>query len=78
MKIIGIKNVKFTGKDGVLVTGFEVYYTEPIANNGNGFSSGKFFMTKKRRESLETDFEVNDEIELFYNRFGKVASINVK
>ena len=78
MKIIGIKQLEFTGKDGTKVKGYTVFYSEPIEKDGKGFAAEKFFISEKKRKDLETDFEVGDEITLLYNKYGKVAQIVIE
>lgn len=74
-KIIGIEDVKYNF-DGNSVEGQNVYFTEPMGNNGIGVKSGKVFINRSKI-SINEEFEVGDEIEFYYNRFRKVETWRV-
>ncbi len=78
-KIIGILPVTFTAKDGTLITGQKIYYTEPLnpAKGGQGCMADKFFMTDAKLSSTGTVLAVGDIVNLLYNRYGKVESVEV-
>ena len=78
MKVIGLKEVEFIGKDGNTVRGTQVYFQELIKSGGRGFTCDKFFLSEKKKQELPEPIELGDEIELLFNRYGKVASITIK
>lgn len=77
MKILGIKNLEFIGKDGKKVEGQNIYCGELITKGGNGYQTEKFFLSKKKLQDLGAKLEVGDEIEVLYNKYGKVAGISL-
>lgn len=75
--IIGVNSISFKGKDGNLVEGSSIYVTSPLdpAKGGSGCSAEKFFLTKARLAALDFTPRVGDEVEVLYNRYGKIAAV---
>ncbi len=75
MKIIGIRPAGFTAKDsGEYITGQNIFVTEPLSK-GTGCSSERLFISDARLNQCGYIPSVGDEVEIGYNRYGKVASI---
>ena len=76
-KVIGTAPLSFKGKDGSLVEGTTIYTSSPLdpAKGGSGCSAEKFFLSKTRLASLDFVPKVGDEVEILFNRFGKVATV---
>lgn len=78
MTIIGILDVKFTSKDGNLVTGKSLYLTEPIpSGKGIGCTVEKVFLTSSKIADLDFGLELEQEVEIFYNKYGKAQSLKL-
>ena len=75
--IIGVNTISFQGKDGNLVEGTNLYTTAPLdpAKGGSGCSAEKFFLSQARLAELDFTPKVGDEVEVLFNRFGKVATV---
>ena len=77
-KIIGIARTSFTGSDGTPVEGTTLYFTDPIdPKRGQGAIGGKVFLSVAKLADLGFTPAVGQEITLFYNRYGKVATIKL-
>jgi len=74
-KIVGIIPVAFQGRDGGMVEGKSLFVTAPLdpTKGGEGCSAEKIFLSKARFNDLDFTPKVGDEVEILYNRFGKVA-----
>lgn len=76
MKIIGTMQTSFKGSDGTTVTGTTLYVTEPIdPEKGKGERADKLFLSAKKLADLDFVPAPNQEITVFYNRFGKPVKI---
>lgn len=78
-KIIGISNTSFTPKDSTTpIEGTTFYTTEPIdSKNGAGSKGDKFFLTRAKLSALDFTPAIGQEVEVLYNKFGKVATIRL-
>lgn len=75
-KIIGIARTSFTGSNGTQVEGTTLYFTDPIdPKRGQGAIGGKVFLSVAKLAALNFRPAVNQDVQILYNRFGKVASI---
>jgi len=74
MKIIGLKPTSFTGSDGKLVSGITIYLTEK-QKDVDGLSTDRIFLTNERVNNLPFTLSIGLDIVIYYNRFGKVASV---
>lgn len=74
-KIVGKIDSSFKPKDSeTTVEGTTFYTTEAIdPKRGVGLSTDRFFLSKNKLSSLDFSPEVGMEVELFYNKYGKVA-----
>ena len=76
MKIIGIVNVSFSTKDGNTITGKTFHVTSPVpAGQGSGEVTDHFFLSAAKLETLDFTPELSQQIQVLYNRYGKVASL---
>lgn len=77
VKIVGIREVQFTDKDsGREISGTSYYYTmEENSVSLEGVSTGKFFVSADYADRLTYTPKLEDEVQLTYNRYGKVADI---
>lgn len=74
MRIIGIVNTKFTAQDGTVIEGKTVHTAEPISpERGIGEAGDHFFMSTTKLATLGFDPAPGQTVQVFYNRFGKVA-----
>lgn len=68
--VIGVQPVNFTGSDGRQVTGHNLYVTYP-SDRVEGVVSMKVFIPSR----IVFVPNVGDEIDIIYNRYGKVHDI---
>lgn len=77
-KIIGIVNTSFTAKDGTEINGTNLYLTELIdKKKGQGESAEKIFLSANRVKDIPFKLEVGMDVEVLYNRFGKVKELRL-
>lgn len=77
-KIVGVAPVEFTTDDGKAISGKTIYYTEPLEpEHGQGSFAGKLFLSSARLAALDYAPAVGQEVELLYDRKGKVKAVNV-
>ena len=75
MKVIGIRYVDFNAQDGKHVTGVSLFCSYPITKNGSGVGVEKFFLSDAKLGYCGYKPEIGDEINVQYNRYGKVDSV---
>ena len=79
MKIIGVVETSFKPKDGDTIKGMTIYATEAIdPKRGRGESAERFFLSEAKLSTLDFTPAVGQEVEVLYNRFGKVATMKLK
>lgn len=75
MKVIGFSERSFTAKDtGALIEGMNIYVTFEN-DRTTGIACDRIFISNKRLEQCCYFPSVGDEIDLQYNRFGKISGI---
>lgn len=72
--VVGIRSITFKGKDGELVSGKNIYYTEPL-ENGEGLSAERVFLSMERLVKCQYDPKVGDEVHIEYNRYGRCSGV---
>lgn len=78
MKIIGFKRGDFTSKDGVAVTGYNVYLAYPATGaDAYGVICERIYFSDTKLVRSGYKLHVNDEVNISYNRYGKPESITV-
>lgn len=77
MKIIGIKKVDFTPREGgAPVVGTHLFLTRPFdASVGEGDEAKKVFLSAEKLSSMTYKPKLYDEVTVSYNEYGKVESI---
>lgn len=78
MKLVGYQRADFTTKDGIEVNGWNVYLSSPIdPENGKGVACERIYLTTRKAEvaGIELAMMVNKDVEIFYNRYGKVEKL---
>lgn len=76
MKIIGFKRGDFTSKDGVAITGYNVYLTYPATGtDADGVICERVYFSDAKLARSGYKLHVNDEVNISYNRYGKPESI---
>ena len=77
-RIIGTTRTSFKGQDGTLVEGTTIYVADPIdPNRGEGESAERYFLSKAKLTELGFPVAVGQEVELLFNKFGKIASMKL-
>lgn len=75
MKVIGFRNVDFTGQDGRRVRGLSLYLSQPIIKNGCGEAAEKVFIPERFLNGMAAVPALGEEVEPVYNKFGKVVEV---
>ena len=70
MKIIGIRPSSFSGDRGDAVSGRNICLTYPL-EKGEGLGSERIFVTDAKLNQWPYQPKVGDEVQVFYNRYGK-------
>lgn len=73
-RIIGKELKSFTTKDGLHIEGATIYVTIPLTK-GEGVAGDSFFMSQAKLDALDFTPAVGQEVDVFYNKFGKVAKL---
>jgi len=76
-KIVGIRPSSFKGSDGSDVSGRNIYLTEPL-DKGEGLATDRVFVTDAKLADWVYKPVVGDEVEISYNRYGRVAGMSKK
>lgn len=60
------------------MTGLTVHFLVPIESHGEGFEGDRFFVPADRSNMVDivNSFEVDEEFEIEYNKYGKVSHIS--
>lgn len=74
MKIVGCRSVHFTDDSGRPVDGVSFYY-EQEADGVEGVMAGKLFVSEKVLENLTFVPSPGEEVEVYYNKYGKVSDM---
>lgn len=73
-----MEKTDFTAKDGTRVTGSTFYTAETIpSQRGEGEKGDRFFLSQAKLATLDFVPAVNQSVELYYNKYGKVATLQV-
>lgn len=78
MKIVGWKDVDFSTKDGVEIKGKSVHVAyEAPKDHGGGMLTDKFFLSDEKFGSYNIKglYKAQSDVELLYNKYGKVESV---
>lgn len=75
MKVIGIRNLDFTGTDGKPVKGTQLFLTAPMEAPAEGESAIKVFLSDERLAQIGFMPQVGDEVKPEYNQYGKVSGL---
>lgn len=77
-KIVGVEDMSFVGKDGTPISGTTVHTTERLApSKGKGDRADHFFLSTAKLSELGFTPTPGQTVEVFYNRFGKVATLKL-
>ena len=74
MKVVGYRKSAFTGNDVSEVVGYNLYCLEPL-EKGEGMAAERFFLTSEKLRNCGYEPNLGDEVQMSYNRYGKVAQI---
>lgn len=82
MKLIGFKRNDFVTKEGVTITGYNLYLTYPATGaEAQGMVAEHVYMTDTKLAKCGLDagkFKVGAEVAIQYNRFGKPDSLIIQ
>lgn len=76
MKVVGFKGLDFKTKDGQQISGVKLFL-EYQEDKTNGVCTDSAFLSDRRLEECDYIPAVGDEIELMYNRYGKITTIRI-
>ena len=75
MKVIGFSESSFTAKDtGALIDGMNIFVTFENSRT-TGLACDRIFVSRNRLDQCGYFPSVGDDIELLYNRYGKISGI---
>lgn len=75
MMLVGYKNSSFKGSDGTMVSGTTLYLLEEERPDVKGNAVDRVFVTQKKLGDYVP--EIGDDVTLVYNRWGKVAAVQL-
>lgn len=78
-QIVGVIKTSFRPKDSETpIEGITVHTTDPILpERGNGLSTDRFFISSRKMKELPFTPAVGQEVEVLFNRWGKVATLRL-
>lgn len=76
MKVLGVRVLNFTDEKGNQIQGVNVYVSFP-EDNVQGEMTDKLFLSLNKFESICEVIKPGDEIEVTYNRFGKISKVEL-
>lgn len=77
-KIIGCERKSFTTKEGDTIEGTSLYITDKIPpQRGEGCTADRIFLSKNKLNDLSFVPVVGMDIEVLYNKYGKVSTIRL-
>ena len=77
MNVIGFSERSFTAKDtDALIEGMNIFVTFE-SKSTTGLACDRFFISQKRLNECDYFPSLGDEIELQYNRYGKITDIRL-
>ncbi len=77
-KIIGFERKSFTTKEGDTIEGTSLYIAEKIPpQRGEGCMGDRIFLSKNKLADLPFVPAVGMEVEVLYNKYGKVSTIRL-
>ena len=77
-KIIGFEHKSFTTKEGDTIEGTSIYITDKIPpQRGEGCTADRIFLSKNKLNDLSFVPAVGMDIEVLYNKYGKVSTIRL-
>lgn len=77
MQVVGYRDSSFKAADGTQINGITIYVTDSDTRV-EGVKTDKFFMSDRVSNRSNYLPKVGDEIEVYYNRYGKLYSIECK
>ena len=77
-KLIGCEHKNFTTQKGDTIEGVSIYITDKIPpQRGEGCTADRIFLSKNKLADLPFVPAVGMEIEVLYNKYGKVSTIRL-
>lgn len=77
-KIMGLERKSFTTKEGDTIEGTSLYITDKIPpQRGEGCTADRIFLSKNKLNDLSFVPAVRMDIEVLYNKYGKVSTIRL-
>lgn len=76
MKVVGMKELDFKTKDGQQISGVKLFL-EYQEEKTTGVCTDSAFISERRMEESNYIPAVGDDIELMYNRYGKIQAIRL-
>ena len=77
-KIIGFEHKSFTTKEGDTIEGTSIFIADKIPpQRGEGCMGDRNFLSKNKLNDLPFVPAVGMEVEVLYNKFGKVSTIRL-
>lgn len=73
LKVVGLKFVDFKNRDGELIEGTSVYFTQ-VEEHVEGEVAGKLWVPAEKWDGLKVRPKVGGQYVVYFNRKGKVES----
>lgn len=73
--LLGFRKSDFKTSDGQTLSGYSIYFGDPIEKYGNGLATDRAWIRSDLFELAGAD--IGDPIELAYNKYGKIKSLTV-
>jgi hypothetical protein len=76
--VVGIAETSFKGQENQVITGKTIHLTTPMdPQKGVGVTTEHIFLSSAKEDAMDFKLALNQEVEIFYNRFGKIASLRL-
>lgn len=77
-KIMGLEQKSFTTKEGDTIEGTSIFIADKIPpQRGEGCTGDRIFLSKNKLNDLSFVPAVGMDIEVLYNKYGKVSTIRL-
>lgn len=76
MTIIGIRPSEFKGDDGSIIKGKNFYMTYAL-EKGEGQGAERVYLTDAKLQEMGFTPSVGDNVQLFFNRWGKCSGMEL-
>ena len=79
--LFGYERNNFTVKDGSIICGYNIYMATPItSSDGKGNSAERVYISDAKLDRFGVKLEdlLGKEVNIIYNKYGKIAALQVQ